>query len=173
MVSESKIAKVAEIRERLGASSSVLLADYRGLNVKDMQDLRRTLTANGCEITIFKNRLTKLALAELEITGLDEHLVGPTAFVMTQGDPVVLAKTVVDFSKEHDSLEVKIAYVDSALMAAEQVKVLAALPSREELLAKLMGSLLNPVRGFMTVATGPAGALTRAMKAVADQKAAA
>jgi large subunit ribosomal protein L10 len=173
MASELKVAKVAEIKERLGAASSVVLADYRGLSVKDMQQLRRDLTAAGCEITIYKNRLTKIALADMDIAELDEFLIGPTAFAMTNGDPVALAKALIDFSKEHDALEVKVAYVDEALISAEDIKVLAALPSRDELIAKLMGTMLNPVRGFMAMANAPAAAFTRTLKAVADQKAAA
>lgn len=173
MVSDAKVAKVAEIMERLGAAESIVLADYRGLTVKEMQDLRRRLTAAGCEITIYKNRLTKIALAGLEITELDEFLLGPTAFAMSKGDPVGLAKALIDFAKEHEALEVKAAYIDESVVDPAGVVALAALPSREELVAKFMGALLNPVRGFMSMANAPAGALTRAMKAVADQKAAA
>lgn len=173
MASEAKVAQVAEIKERLGAASSIMLADYRGLSVKEMQELRRRLAASECEITVYKNRLTKLALAELGIDDLHEHLIGPTAFALTDGDPASLAKALVDFAKDHEALEVKAAYVDAVVMDGSAVRALASLPSRDELLAKLMGSLVNPVRGFMVVANGPAAALTRTMRAVADQKAAA
>lgn len=173
MPSQSKVATVTEIRDWLGGVSSIVLTDYRGLSVKEMQGLRRALRDAGCEITVYKNRLAKIALAELQISALDEHLNGPTAFAVTSGDPVGLAKALSDYAKKHAALELKAGYVDGAALDAAGVRALADLPSREELYAKLMGSLLNPVRGFMAMANAPAGALARAMRAVADQKAAA
>lgn len=173
MVSEAKVAKVAEIKDRLSGASTLVLADYRGLNVKEMQELRRELRASGCDITIYKNRLAKLALDELGEDALDGYLVGPTAFVMTDGDPVGLAKALAGFAKEHPALEVKAGMIDGALVTAEDIGRLSKLPSRDELVAKFMGMLLNPVRGFMAQATAPAGAFVRVMDAVARQKQAA
>ena len=173
MVSESKIAAVTEIKERLGGVSSLVLADYRGLSVKEMQDLRRRLRESGCEITIYKNRLSKIALADLEISELDEYLVGPTAFVLSDEDPASLAKTLMDFAKEHEALEVKVAYIDAAVMSADEVRTLATLPAREELIAKLLGTMQNPMAGLVRVANGPASAFVRILGAIKDQKTAA
>ncbi len=83
------------------------------------------------------------------------------------------AKALADFAKEHKALEIKGGFVENALVDAAGVKAIAALPSREELIAKIMGTLLNPVRGFMAMANAPAGALARTLRAVADQRAAA
>ena len=173
MVSETKKAVVAEIKEMLSGASSLVLADYRGLTVKEMQDLRRRMTSAGCYITIYKNRLAKIALDDMGVTELDDHLVGPTAFAMTDGDPVSLAKALIDFAKEHQALEVKAAYIDQGYVDDAGVKALAALPSREELLAKLLGTLQNPIAGFVRVASGPSAALVRVLGAVKEQKAAA
>lgn len=173
MASELKTAAVTAIKDRLTESDGVILADYRGLTVKEMQELRSKVRDAGGEVKIYKNRLTIIALRELAMPTMDEHLAGPTAFVFISDDPVGPAKAMADFAKEHDALKVKAAYLENEVVDASAVKAIAALPSRDELVAQFMGKLLNPVRGFMSMANAPAGALTRAMKAVADQKAAA
>ncbi len=173
MASEQKMAMVAEIKDRITESDGMILVDYRGLSVKEMQELRGGIREAGGELKIYKNRLTMIGLMELAMPTMDEYLVGPTAFVFISEDPVAPAKAIVDFAKQHKALEIKAAYLDNAIVDAAEVKAIAALPSREELIAKLMGTLLNPVRNFMSMANAPAGALTHVMKAVADQKAAA
>lgn len=173
MPTTTKTAAVAEIKDKLTSNEGVILADYRGLSVKEMQELRGKVREAGGEIKIYKNTLTEIAIRELALPSMDDYLVGPTAFVFVQADPVGPAKALMDFAKKHTALEVKGGLVQNALVDAVAVKAIAALPSREELIAKLMGTLVNPVRGFMTVANGPAGALARALRAVADQKAAA
>ena len=173
MASENKHAVVAEIKERITDSEGMILIDYRGLSVKEMQELRGNVREAGGDLKIYKNRLTIIGLRELAMPTMDEHLVGPTAFVFTSEDPAAPAKAIVDYSKEHDALEVKAGFLENAVVSASEVKAIAALPSREELVAKLMGTMLNPVRNFMAQANAPASALTRTMKAVADQKAAA
>jgi len=173
MPSDQKSVMVAAIKDKITGSGGMILADYRGLSVKEMQELRSRVREAGGEIKIFKNRLTIIALRELALPTMDEHLMGPTAFVFTPEDPVSAAKAIMNFAKQHDALQVKAGFLDNEVVDAESVKAIAALPSREELIAKLMGTMLNPVRGFMAMANAPAGALTRAMKAVADQKAAA
>jgi len=173
MPNDQKSAVVAEIKDKITGSGGIILADYRGLSVKEMQELRGLVREAGGEIKIYKNRLTVIALRELAMPTMDEHLVGPTAFVFTPEDPVAAAKALVNYAKQHDALEVKAGFLDNEVVDAASVKAIASLPSREELIAKLMGTLLNPVRGFMSMANAPAGALARAMKAVADQKAAA
>lgn len=173
MPTDAKTAVVAEIKDRFNSSSAVILVDYRGLSVKEMQELRVKLREAGSEIKIYKNTLTEIALRELALPTMDEYLVGPTAFVFAEADPVGPAKAMMDFAKEHQALEVKGGFIENGVMDAASVKAVAALPSRNELVAKFMGQLLNPVRGFMSMANAPAGAFARAVRAVADQKAAA
>ncbi len=173
MPTSEKQAIVAEIKERFDASEGVILADYRGLNVKQMQELRVRLREADGDIKIFKNTLTLIALRELELPDMEALFDGPTAIVFIGEDPVAPAKALVDFAKQNKALEVKGGFIDRVVVTGDAVKAIAALPSREELVAKLMGMLLNPVRGFMAMANAPAGAFTRAVKAVADQKAAA
>lgn len=164
---------VGEIKDRLSDYGGVILADYRGLSVKDMRALRTSLRAVGAEATVYKNSLAQIAIRELDLPNMDEFLAGPTVFVFTPEDPVATAKALMDFAKENKVFAFKGGLIEGNVVSADAVKAIALLPSREELIAKLMGTLLNPIRGFMATANAPAGAFARAVKAVADQKAAA
>ena len=173
MPNEVNIAAVAEIKEKLNGSQSVIMADYRGLSVKEMQEFRAKVRESGGEVKVYKNTLTEIAIRELAMPSMDEFLEGPTCFIFGSDDPADPAKAIMDFAKEHEALEVKGGFIDNGVVDAGVVKAIAALPSREVLIAKLMGSLLNPIQGFMSMANAPASALTRTFKAVADQMAAA
>jgi large subunit ribosomal protein L10 len=173
MPSEAKLEAVAAIKDKLTGSDGVILADYRGLSVKEMQEFRRTIGESGAEVKVFKNTLTEIAIRELAMPSMDEFLEGPTCFIFVPSDPSAPAKAMVKFAKEHEALEIKGGFLDNDIVDVAAVKAIAALPSREELIAKFMSVAMNPVRGFMAQATAPATALTRTLKAVADQKEAA
>jgi len=173
MPTNEKAQLVEEIKGRLSSAAGVILADYRGLTVKDMRALRDAIRDSGAEATVYKNSLAQIAIRELELPNMDEYLAGPTVFVFTQADPVAPAKALTAFAKERKVFAFKGGLIEGNLVSADQVKAIASLPSREELIAKLMGSMLNPVRGFMAMCNAPAGALARVIQAVADQKAAA
>ncbi len=164
---------VVEIKDRFAGAGGVIVADYRGLTVKEMRALRTALREVGAEATVYKNSLTQIALRELELPNMDELLAGPTLFVFVEEDPVAAAKAMVDFAKGRKTFVPKGGLVDGRVILADDVKALASLPSREELVAKLMGTMLNPLRGFMGMANAPASAFARVVQAVADQKAAA
>jgi large subunit ribosomal protein L10 len=164
---------VEEIKDKFAAAQATLLVDYRGLTVKEMQELRRNLREAGAELTIYKNSLTEIAMRELALPSMASFLAGPTAFVFAGDDPVAPAKALTSFSKEHEALELKGGLVESQVVDAASVKAIASLPSREEMLAKLLGSMINPLVGFARVLNGPVEAFARTVQAVADQKAAA
>jgi large subunit ribosomal protein L10 len=164
---------VAEIADRLKSSGGVIMADYRGLTVKEMRVLRTSLREAGAEVTIYKNSLAQIAIRELELPSMDEYLEGPTAFVFTPEDPVASAKALLAFAREHKVFSFKGGLIDGQVVDGQAIKTIAILPSREELIAKFMGTMLNPLRNFMAMANAPAGALARTLQAVADQKAAA
>jgi large subunit ribosomal protein L10 len=164
---------VAEIKDRFARASSVILIDYRGLTVKELQELRGKLRESGSELRVYKNTLTEIAMRELAMPDLGTLLEGPSGFTFTYGDPVAPAKALVAFAKEHAALEVKGGFIERAITDASGVKALAALPSREELIAKLLGTMQNPTASFVRVLAGPAGAFARVVRAIADQKAAA
>jgi large subunit ribosomal protein L10 len=173
MPTVQKESLVDEIKERLAESGGIILADYRGLSVKEMQELRVKVHAAGANLKIYKNRLTQIALRELAMPVLDEYLAGPTALVFMADDPVAPAKVLQEFAKGHPALEVKGGLVESQVVDAASVIAIAMLPSREELIAKVMSLMISPIRGFMGMANAPASAFARVVQAVADQKAAA
>ena len=164
---------VEEIKNRFNDSGAVLLADYRGLSVKELEQLRVKLREAGAELTVYKNSLTEIAMRELALPSMTEYLSGPTAFVFGGEDPVAPAKVLTQFAKEHKALELKGGLVENQVVDAASVKAIATLPSREELIAKLLGTMVNPIVGFARVLNGPVEAFARTVQAVADQKAAA
>jgi len=173
MPANTKVAVVAEIKERFIACPNVLLIDYRGLDVQSVSALRRELRAAGSTMVVYKNTLTQIAMRELALPSMDDLLEGPSAFIFAEGDPVASAKVLASFAKENEALELKGGLVQSQILDEAGLKALATLPSREELLAKLLGTISNPARGMVTVLSGPARGLVTALSAVREQKEAA
>ena len=174
MPTPQKEALVAEIKGKLEGSAGVILADYRGLSVKALQQLRRGLREAGAETRVYKNSLATIAVKEAGLPeDLNAMLVGPTVFVFTGDDPVAPAKVMPTFAKEFPALDIKGGLVEGSLVDAAGMAAVAALPSREERLAKMLGTMLNPMSGLVRVLNGPAGAFARVVQAIADQKAAA
>jgi large subunit ribosomal protein L10 len=112
-------------------------------------------------------------MRELALPSMAEYLSGPTAFVFSPEDPVAPAKALTAFAKEHKALELKAGLVENQVVGPDGVKAIATLPSREELIAKLLGTMQNPIGGFARVLNGPVEAFARTVQAVADQKSAA
>ena len=173
MPAESKLAVVAEIKERFTSCPDVLLVDYRGLDVQSVSQLRTELRAAGGEMVVYKNTLTQIAMRELALPSMEDMLQGPSAFIFASGDPVASAKVLANFAKTNEALELKGGLVQSQILDESGIKALATLPSREELLAKLMGTIGNPARGLVTVLSGPNRGLVTALSALAGQKEAA
>lgn len=173
MPTANKEARVVEIKDRFSAADAIIMADYRGLTVKEMQELRVKLREAGCDIKVYKNSLTEIAIRELALPNMDAFLEGPTAFVFIQADPVVPAKALATFAKTHQALELKGGLVQNQVVTAEGIKAIALLPSREELIAKLLGTMQNPLTGTVRVLAGPARAFATVLDAIAKQKAAA
>jgi len=172
MATATKQETVAEIKEKLSAAKAVIMTDYRGLTVKEMQALRVKLREADSEIHVYKNTLTEIAVREMALPSMGELLSGPTAFVFGV-DPVAPAKVIMDFAKEHKALEVKGGFVENRIVDANGVKAIASLPSREQLVAQLLGTMLNPMGNLVRVLNGPAAAMARVLNAIAEQKQAA
>lgn len=156
---EKKKKVVAEIAEQLETSKAVVLTDYRGLNVAEVTALRKELREAGVTFKVLKNTLTRRAAEQAGVTGLNEHLVGPTAIAFSADDVVAPAKILHKFAKEHEALEIKAGLLEGEYIDAAQIKELADLPSYEGLLAMLLSVLQAPLRN-----------MALAVKAVADQK---
>jgi large subunit ribosomal protein L10 len=171
MARPEKEATVQEVRERLGKSKSVVLADYRGLNVEEVTALRKKLREAGVEYKVIKNTLTSRAAQAAKIEGLDQYLTGPTALAFGYEDAVTPAKILADFAKDHKKLELKGGILEGKVVSLETVKTLASLPSREVLLGQVAGMLQAPLRGLATVLAGPLRNLVYATDAVRKQKA--
>ncbi|TLM97367.1 MAG: 50S ribosomal protein L10, partial [Actinobacteria bacterium] len=121
---------------------------------------------------VYKNSLTEIAIRELALPSMDEYLAGPTAFVFVNADPVAPAKALTAFAKEHQALELKGGFVESQVVDAAGLQAIATLPSREELIAKLLGTMLNPLTGTVRVLSGPARSFATVLDAIAKNKAA-
>jgi large subunit ribosomal protein L10 len=141
MARPDKAAAVAEIVDSFNESAGAVLTEYRGLTVKQLQDLRRALGENA-NYAVVKNTLTKLAAQEAGVEGFDDLLNGPTAIAFINGDVVEAAKGLRDFAKANPALVIKGGYVDGASMDAKEIAKLADLESREVLLGKLAGAML-------------------------------
>jgi large subunit ribosomal protein L10 len=173
MARPEKIAEVQAIADRIGAAQSFVLADYTGLTVDQMTQFRRNCRAQSVECRVVKNRLARIATDQ---AGADAALKlmfkGPTAVVFGADSQVDPAKLVVEFAKDNEKLKIKAGYVDGQVLTAEQVVALSKIPSREELLAKMMGSINSPARGLACTVNGVAAALARVIDAAAKTKAA-
>ena len=155
MPTAQKTATLDEIKQKLTGSNAVILTDYRGLTVKEMQALRTKLREAGGEVKVYKNTLTEIAMRELALPNMDEMLEGPTLFTFATGDPVAPAKAIMDFAKDHKQLEVKGGFVEHHVVGADSIKSLASLPSRDELVAMLLGTMNNPRRSSSAYSTDP------------------
>ena len=150
---EIKAQQVAEIVEKLKGAQSVVVCSYSGLTVEQVTALRKQCREQDVHYCVLKNRLFARALQELQIEGMDELLEGPNAFVFGMKDAVAAPKIVNDFIEKNklESLQIRGGLLDSKAVDVKTIKHLAALPSREVLLAKLLGSLNNPISSFVRV----------------------
>jgi large subunit ribosomal protein L10 len=170
-VRPDKAEAVAELVEAFRTASAAVLTEYRGLSVKQITELRRTL-GGETSYAVVKNSLTSIAARDAGLEGLDDLLTGPTAVAFVGGDPVEAAKTLRDFAKANPVLVVKGGVMDGKAMSAEEVRKLADLESREVLLAKLAGAMLASLSQAVYLLNAPlaqAARLAGALQAKAEQ----
>lgn len=161
---------VQEITEKLQNSVTVVLADYRGLNVAQATTLRSELREANIEYKVLKNTLTKIAAANVGLGDLDQYLEGPTAIAFSYEDPVAPAKLLSKFAKENKEFEIKGGILEGKVVDFEQIKALADLPSREELLAQVLRGMQSPLTGMANVLAGPLRNMANVLDAVRAQK---
>ena len=172
MPTAKKEAAIAALQKKLSAASNLFLTDYTGLTVEQITRLRDDLRKDGSSYAVVKNTLFSIAAADLA-KQLEEFLAGPTAVVFAGDDPVAPAKALKHFSDDVKAIGIKAAYIDGRVVDAKQVMVLAALPSKLELLARLVGSLSSPLRGLVNVLSGNQSGLVRVLNAIREQREAA
>ena len=137
--------EVKKLAEEMKEAKLILLTEYRGINVENDTTLRRDLRNANAKYTIIKNNITRRALAECKIEGLDDKLVGPTAVVIGKEDYLEPAKTIYNFTKNNEYYKIKGGVIDGKVMTTEEIITLAKLPSRETLLSMLAGALLGNI----------------------------
>lgn len=171
-VLEQKKQIVAELAEKMKTASSGVLVDYKGINVEDDTKLRAEMRKNNVEYAVIKNSLIRFAAKEVGFDALDEVLHGTTAIAISMTDPVAPAKIIAEYAKKDEKVfNIKAGFVDGKVVGVDEVKSLAELPSREVLVAKMLGSLQSPITGFVNVLNGNLRGLAVALNAIAEQKA--
>ncbi len=172
MPSQLKYQKVEALREKLNGAKAVFFCEYRGLTVGKITSIRASIREAGGEMTVAKNTLMSIAFKEEGLPLPEEYMTGPNAFTVAYDDPVAVAKAIKDFSKEkgNEALVIKGGILGKQILGADEVKALADLPSREELLAQLVGTMAGPIRGLVTVLSGPARGFVTCLSQIRDQK---
>lgn len=166
-----KAVVVDSLRSQIADSSGVFLTHYRGLSVAKMTILRKQLKKEGARVQIVKNTLTKRALDALGIQVDPLSLEGPSALINTGGDVVKVAKLLVTFSAENgDALRVKAGIVSGAVINGDQVIALSKLPSRDELIAKVIGTIKAPLTNLVGVLSNPLRDTVGVLRAIKDKK---
>ena len=142
---KQKEEEVKKLAEKMKNSSLILLADYRGINVADVTELRKKLRQVNGSYNVIKNNITRRAFAECNLEGLDEALVGPTAVITAESSYLDSLKAVYEYSKDNDFYKIKAGVIDGKVVTSEELITLAKLPSRETLIAQLAGALLGNI----------------------------
>jgi len=169
---EEKKAVVAEVSEQVATAQSIILAEYRGMEVGDMTKLRAQARNSGVYLRVLKNTLVRRAVDGTPFSDLSTQMVGPLVFGIST-DPVAAAKVLNDFAKGNDKFVIKAGAMPNQVMDANGVKALASMPSREELLSKLLGTMQAPVAKFVRTLNEVPTSFVRGLAAVRDQKQAA
>ena len=166
---DEKKAVVAEVSKQIENAQAMILAEYRGVGVEDMTSLRAKARNSGVYLKVLKNKLVKRAVEDTSFSSLSEEMVGPLVFGISE-DPVAAAKVLNDFAKENDLFVIKTGAMPNEWLDASAIKALASLPSREELLAKLLGTMQAPVAKFVRTLNEVPTKFVRGVAAVRDQK---
>ena len=164
---------VTALATRLRRSTTLYVTDFTGLDVAQMTQLRRRLRQAGTDFVVVKNTLARRALGDAQVPGLEEHLAGPTGLVLTGVgvDPVAAAKVLADFAREFEKPAIKVGLVDGKTVTAAQVKRLASLPSRQELLGQLGGAFQAPMAGLVGALNGVLMNMMGALEALRAKRA--
>ncbi|TXL64244.1 50S ribosomal protein L10 [Zeimonas arvi] len=166
---EEKAAVVAEVSAEVAKAQSIIVAEYRGLEVGAITALRKQAREQGVYLRVLKNTLARRAVTGTPFEKLSDQLVGPLIYGLSS-DPVAAAKVLNAFAKDNDKLVLKAGAMPNAVLDANGVKALATMPSREELLAKLLGTMQAPIATFVRTLNEVPGRFVRTMAAVRDQK---
>lgn len=169
---QEKAVVIEEVSAQVAQAQSIIIAEYRGLDVASVTVLRKTARESGVYLRVLKNSLARRAVAGTPFEGLSEQLTGPLIYGIS-ADPVAAAKALADFGKTNDKLVIKGGALPNNLLTVDGVKALATMPSREELLSKLLGTMQAPIAQFVRTLNEVPTKFVRGLAAVRDQKEAA
>ena len=167
---QAKSQNVEEIKEKISKAQSVVLVDYRGLNVEQLTELRSRYRKAGVEYKVYKNTMMRFAFKDSGLEEFNEFLKGPSAIAFGYDDPVQVAKITSDFAKENDKLEIKAGVVDGKIIDVNGVKDLGDLPPREVLIAQVLGGFNAPIQGFANVLQGTIRSLAIVLNAIQEKQ---
>ena len=170
MPNKNNVAMLEKVNESIANSKGFFVVDYRGLSVKESQEVRRALREVNSEMKVYKNNIVRIALKEAGLPDIGENLVGTCAYVFFEKDPVDAAKVLKEKGKDLKKLEFVAGIADGQGLNAEEAKAYADLASREELMAQLVYVMASPLRGIASVCAGPARGLVTALDAIAEQQ---
>ena len=167
---EEKKQIVSEVNQAAASALSAVLADYRGINVDKLTELRKTARENQVYLRVVRNTLLRRAIEDTDFDCIKEVLEGPTLLAFSNEDPGAAARVLKDFAKENESFEIKALSVGGELLDANQIDVLAKLPTMDQARSMLMSVMLAPVTKLASTANEVPSKITRAVAAVSDQK---
>lgn len=162
--------KVEEIKAELQKAKAIVLTDYRGLVVAEINKLRRMLKEEGVQYKVVKNTLTRLAVRELDLGGLEPYLQGPTAVAYGYDDPVVPVKLLVKFARGNEHLKIKGGVLEKNILNEKELRQIAGLPSKDVLLSKTLACFQAPLAGMLNVLQGNMRNLIYVLEAIRKQK---
>jgi large subunit ribosomal protein L10 len=161
---------VADLSAKLSKAKCLYLTDFTGLDVAAITELRRRLTSARVEYVVVKNTLARRALAGGPYEGLAEHLAGPNAFALSDEDVVTAAKILTEFARERERPQIRAGAVEGRVVSIEEIRRIAALPPREQLLAQVVGTMAAPIAGLVYTLSGLLSKFVRTVDAVREQK---
>ena len=164
MNKEAKKNYVEEMKEKFTSNDSVMIAQYQGLNVTELDELRKQLRDKGILFKITKNRITKIAIKETPVKDLEKYFTGPTAAAISS-DPITTAKILTKFAKSHDKLKIVAGFMDGKVLDQKEVAIIATLPSLEEARAKIVGILATPAQKLVSILLAPGSKIANLARA--------
>ena len=164
MNKEAKKNYVEEMIKNFTANESVMIAQYQGLNVIELDELRKELRDKGILFKITKNRITKIAIKETPVKDLEKYFTGPTAAAISS-DPITTAKILTKFAKSHDKLKIVAGFMDGKVLDQKEVAIIATLPSLEEARAKIVGILAAPAQKIISILLAPGSKIANLARA--------
>jgi large subunit ribosomal protein L10 len=170
---EQKKAIVAEVADVASGALSAVAAEYRGLTVGEMTQLRADARNNGVYLRVVKNSLARRAVEGTDFECMQEGMTGPLVLAFSQEDPGAAARVIKDFAKDHEKLEVKLVSIGGKMLAASELETLAKMPTYEQAISMLMGTMNAPIQKFVTTLNEVPGKLVRTIAAIRDAKEAA